>query len=690
MYQASATNFIGRDPMVWWIGQVTDPEKGEWGDSLHKKQAEDGKDVYSHRCRVRIVGYHGSDADLPDKDLPLAHILLPPNTATTGGCGDTVQYQGGEVVVGFFFDGDDGQQPVIFGTLFKQSFIKDEIKSSEFGSFKQTEFKPYTPPKVRQYTGKDKVFEESPWGGGFRKFAVLAGAKVITSSVIAQKQSNEDTDIKIENATACEDNELSKIQNTTKDFIKKMNAVEDIGDVTVDPVFGGIVDKTEEIKLASMKIQNSMSRLMRRGRSWMIQDTLDKLSLNLKDKTPITLQAPVGQAAKGLTDIMFCNIEAINEQLSDYLNQSLSNMLGSILDLPICAVESFMGDMFGQINNILDTTLGGLFDQLNNISGGGIGAPSKTFSKGMSFANILTNALECDAQNCPPNTSFSGKGGVSLEPDDAFSTIFEIAGVNSLINKAEGLSSMLDGLIPDVSVPSIPKVDCKTNVLKCGPPRVDFIGGGFDSLATGSPVVNLLGQIIGVAISNGGSGYKEPPTLTFVDGCNNGFGAGGYAIVKDGVVVKVVMTNGGQQYIPNTTETDMDGNVKELIPDPNANYDGKTSYVTRLSDVIVENAGFGYEESDTLTVVGGVGQAEVELNVQGGRIVGTNVVNSGFGFTQIPELLINSDTGAIAKLSPVLDFVKVDDATQLADTDVPFDRNLPQEAVVTIISCIEK
>ena len=42
MYQASATNFIGRDPMVWWIGQVTDPDKGEWGDSLHKKQAEDG------------------------------------------------------------------------------------------------------------------------------------------------------------------------------------------------------------------------------------------------------------------------------------------------------------------------------------------------------------------------------------------------------------------------------------------------------------------------------------------------------------------------------------------------------------------------------------------------------------------------------------------------------------------------
>ena len=52
-----------------------------------------------------------------------------------------------------------------------------------------------------------------------------------------------------------------------------------------------------------------------------------------------------------------------------------------------------MGDMFGQINNILDTTMGDLFQQLNNIQGGGIGGPSKAFQKGINFANILTNAL---------------------------------------------------------------------------------------------------------------------------------------------------------------------------------------------------------------------------------------------------------------------------------------------------------
>ena len=61
--------------MQWWIGQVTDPDKGEWGDTLEKRQAEDSEDINAFRCRVRIVGYHGNDTDLPDKDLPLACLL---------------------------------------------------------------------------------------------------------------------------------------------------------------------------------------------------------------------------------------------------------------------------------------------------------------------------------------------------------------------------------------------------------------------------------------------------------------------------------------------------------------------------------------------------------------------------------------------------------------------------------------
>ena len=680
MYHPSATNFIGRDPMQWWIGQVTDPEKGEGGDALEKKRAgdKDEKDIYSHRCRVRIIGYHGCEDDLPDKDLPLAHVLLPPNTTTTGACGETMEYQGGEVVVGFFFDGADAQQPVIFGTLFRQHFIEDQIKQADYNAKKQTCFKPWTPPEVTSNLNKNQVAL-----GSVKKNFVTNNAE----KNVAHNQKEEATNGKFDNATACQDNEVSKISNTIKEFTQKAQKLQKLSGANeyVNTTYGGITDIQSELKLTSNKLHNSMTKLVRRGRSWVIQDTLEKLNTTLKDKVAKPLQAPTAEATNSLVNTMFCNFEKIQDGLLDYLFDSLENMLGQVLDVPICGIENFLSDMFGQINNILDTSLGDMFGQLNSISPG-IGLPSKTFSKAIKFANIITSALDCDAQNCPPNTTFSAKSGTSLSGDDDFSNITSKMGISSLVDP---FLETLDNAIP--AVPSAP--DCSTNVLKCGPPRVDFIGGGGEG-ATGSAIVNVLGQVIGVSILGKGSGYSEPPLLSFFDSCENGYGAGGYVRLNDdGTVKDVVMISGGQEYLPNTTETDFDGNVKEIIPDPNANYDGAVSYVTTLSDVVVQNTGFGYSDGDTITVSGGsatsttgdgdgVGQAEVELNIQDGLIVGANIVNGGFGFTSIPNLTINSDTGALAKLKPVLQFTKVDDASQLAQ--------ISQDAVVTVISCIEK
>ena len=709
MYQPS-TNFWGKDPMNWWIGQVTDPEKGKWKDSLECTQADNGEDIYGFRCRVRIVGYHDCADDLPDEDLPLAHILLPPNTATTGGCGETVQYQGGEVVVGFFMDGEDAQQPVIFGTLFKQPFLNDSLTTSQFKAKKQTCFQPYTPPKVVQTSGKQQQYQESRWRRGFTPGELAKS--------IAAKQKEDATNITIDAFSPCEDNEISKISNAIKNFTRKAQALQELNEAAtyIDPIYGGIVDIESEIQLAANKIHDSMTKLVRRGRSWLIQDTLDKLDKRMEDSVDKFNQVVLGQATNALTSVIFCNIEKIQDELADYLSKSLENMVGQVLDVPICGVENFMGDMFGQINNLIDSSLGDMFDQLNNVQGGGIALPSETFSKAIKFANILTNVLDCDKANCPPKpTSYSSKGGVSESIEDNFENIIDKVGLN------QKLTPLLDK-IDDAIEASPSRPDCSTNVLKCGPPRVDFVGGGGQG-ASGSAIVNALGQIIGVAINGPGFGFEEPPLLSFFDSCDKGYGAGGYPVMgevtnpngdKSLGVVDVVITDSGQEYLPNTTETTLnpDGTLteKEVFPDPNENYDGKQSYVTSLGRVVVDNVGFEYSDGDTATVSGGSvdsagdtlpgdatsdiiqkpGQAEVELNIQNGFIVGATVVNGGSGFTSLPDITINSDTGAGAKLKPVLKFTKVEDATSSADTDVPFDRNLPQTTVITVIDCIEK
>ncbi len=1025
--------------MVWWIGQVTDPDKGEWGNSLEKKRSEDGEDIYTFRCRVRIVGYHACEEDLPDKDLPLAHVLLPSNTTTSGGCGQTMQYQGGEVVVGFFFDGEDAQQPVIFGTLFKQSFVGDQLSNKDFDGKKHTCFVPYTPPKVVQRSGKTRYNPNwKPQSPPPRTFT--DGESVKTP---AQEQKEAATNIVIDQFTPCEDNEISKISNAIKDFTRKMEQLQSIGGGSaVDPIYGGVVDIQEELKLTSARIHNSTTKLVRRARSWLIQDTLDKLNLSLKDKTPKTLQAPVGQATKSLTDVIFCNLEKIQEGLADYLSKSLENMIGQVLDVPICGVENFLSDMFGQINGIIDNELGGMFDQLNNIQGGDIGLPSDTFSKAIKYANIITNVLDCDRLNCPEPSSFSSKNGVGLNGPDDFGGILDKIGFKKL---EANLLDTLDGAI--AAEPSAP--DCSTNVLKCGPPRVDFIGSSGQG-ASGSAIVNAVGNIIGVSINGPGFGFKEPPLLSFFDSCDKGFGAGGYPVMgpvskisedstvaagavgglpvtsnglpvvaggvggtpvtspngqsvvtedgdtdlnnlpvsvgalggvpvvgggtggvpltvegepivingeggdglvaggfpvtiggpdttppvggigggtgagagdintslttsspdisppsedgtptgaitsigpytatefiiiqselEDGTfgdkkdfsqgpyceykiigavassdgkgslfdiftgnsgliegiiinsggggyqkgetitipgnalcgstpeddvtfevtgissptqvvpslpplpppipagtggvnagaaggipsigglggaggidanvpafnglsitvggepntdglyvsdpngtelgVVNVVITDPGQEYLSNTIETtleimtDEDGNemvdengnpistrtTKEVIPDPNATYDGEQTFVTSLGDVVVTNTGFGYEDGDTVTVDGGgtgdgtgtggtgdgtgTGGAEVELEIQDGRIIGAKVTNGGFGFTNLPDLTINSETGVGGRLLPVLNFTKVQDASKLVES--------ARQSAVTVISCITK
>ena len=642
--------------MVWWIGKVTDPKDGKWEDTLEKKHMENGQEIYSHRCRVRILGYHATD-DLKDDELPLAHILLPSNTTTVGGRSQTVQYQGGEIVIGFFFDGEEAQQPAIFATLHRQDFQEVEKKYVPNGKFNNS-----LNSSIKAGVGKNNYNN--------KKKNIT---HTYTGETAANIQVNNNTTNEFDDEVFCETNEIAKMTTELKKFTQKLQVLQQLNESStyLDPVYGGFVDMQKEIKFTASKIHNSMTGLVRRGRTWLIQESVGKFSEELSKKVDRHTKLKVTNATSRLNKLIYCNIEKVTDGLLDYIEGSLENMVGSIIDVPICAIENFLGDMFGQVLNVLDNDLGGLFGQLNNLHGGGIALPSEVFSKGIQIANLITNVLECDGVTCPVEpTSFSNKYGVQKKIEDKMGGIVEKASLNKLINP---LLDKIDNAID--AVPSKP--DCNTNVLRCGPPKVDFIGGGGRGV-TGSAIVNAIGRVIGVSLGGVGSGYTSPPLLTFVDSCGNGSAAGGYPRIKDGKIVDVVITEPGSGFLPNTIETNIDGTIKEIIPDPNGNYDGEISYVTQLDDVVVQNAGVGYNDNDTVTVDG----AEVELVIQNGHVIDANVVNGGFGFTDLPNLQINTNNGVGARLLPVLKFTKVDDAKS--------DVEITQDAVVTVISCIQK
>lgn len=92
----SAYDFAGRANFIWWIGVV-----------------EDRNDPLKlGRCRVRCVGWHSANKmQLPTNMLPWAVPVIPVNSSTV------YAPKEGDMIFGFFVDGENAQEPVMIGGL---------------------------------------------------------------------------------------------------------------------------------------------------------------------------------------------------------------------------------------------------------------------------------------------------------------------------------------------------------------------------------------------------------------------------------------------------------------------------------------------------------------------------------------------------------------------------------------------
>ena len=110
--------FLGGS-FLWWVGQIAD-------DSTWRKNKVPGKFIttkdipgWGERYKVRIIGLHDQgESVIPSEELPWAQIMYP---VTAGGgqarSSQTSNLRQGNMVFGFFMDGQDQQIPVIMGVL---------------------------------------------------------------------------------------------------------------------------------------------------------------------------------------------------------------------------------------------------------------------------------------------------------------------------------------------------------------------------------------------------------------------------------------------------------------------------------------------------------------------------------------------------------------------------------------------
>lgn len=639
-------NFIGRDSFRWFVGIVT-----------KYKNTENG-----YRAKVRIVGHHPDESSIvKDEDLPWAHVLVPLSMGSgEGGSGVSFNPRGSEAVIGFFMDGDDGQQPVIIGALFSGASI-EHLNGFDLGT---NGFKPFKPGTQIVNPSNIPTDGTKPKDSGI---PLPTGQTPDKKESQKQAASKEGTTPIVTTVSTCKTGTdiISKIAQALRTLIKALNTIQNVIDTYINPVLNSIQNIPNLIQEVATAIADGLSDFVKIIRDFIIEKIYKGLRDIIESLLPKDLIIAKKLATDKIVDGIWCSFQSILKKITKFVFDFLGQMVGKVVAIPLCAVESFIGSMMQTISNEISNAIGPAIQELSSVLGQGIGQVAGIVSQAIGYARTVLSFFQCEDAKCKEefdyemNKGFIPKGNVNFQkiisysPAQGVRNLFSDGskefenwlGQNSGGDPSDDLLSSLGVTKEQFAAYS----SCDGTTLNCGLPKVTFFGGFGGSGGSGSVVVDVLGQVMGVNLTDFGSGYSTAPYVSFDDACNTGGGARGTVILNNGQIDSVYMSSNGMKYIGPTG----DPCTTNPIGDDGAEY---TAYI---SDVIIINTGVGYTEEDLIYNIYCDTGVEIYPTIDSsGRIIDVKIINGGIIKT-VPELAINTLDGSGAILVPILKFIKV-------------------------------
>jgi hypothetical protein len=482
----------------------------------------------------------------------------------------------------------------------------------------------------------------------------------------------------------CGKSTLSGINNALLNFFETLKTIKKYYNVYVKGAVNRIQNITNLVARTSQIIASILKLLVQRMRNYimnllrkLIEKTIDRILNKLSKALKNTF-------IKAIIDAIICKFNEIIKGLSNLVVDFLYAMIGNVINAPICAVEQFTNALINNLSAKIDEAIQPIVSAINDVLGGVAKIAGKVF-EAIDFI-LGFEAFLCAKPKCPQIKSWIPGTGVTPSAIEDFSNNFLPIPDAGQIEETilGGVDSAIGGLLPGVSifgderiegsdlvsgnVP--PGVQCFPGAFRCGPPKVEFFGGNGVG-AVGNAVINSVGEVVGVDLSYGGRGYTAPPFVTFKDTCSDnspsgsgGYGASGYTVINnDGEVVQVIMVNGGTRYL-NTPSgfTEFGQPTEQLLPNEEV---VTREYVTCLDEIQILDTGIGYSLTDSVSITPDVAGLQVKVQItEIGQIVAMEVLSSGCGFGEVPEITINSDTGAGLKVRPVMRFVNRDQYLQ--------------------------
>jgi len=606
------SNFIGKDGFIWWIGQVAPAET--WRTEKSRVDTEVGEG-WAYRCKVRIIGYHSfDDQKLPNEDLPWAHILTSADSGAPGqgSFGKTHGLVGGESVLGFFLDGEEGQQPVVVSCFYRTKAVQNLKQKSPFkpftgmeGTLSQTSTRKKRPsattkeiPTKTVETGPAFNFEggtaidlqgnvDSPFNVSLAfDSSKIGGASYLVADDLQDELFGENkADLGLNKAfydagpvtkpNGCLTDILAQIQAGLNSFLGFINGLEKTALGYIDPVRNLIVDVSSSVASVA-RLTMGLVRFVVNG----IRENIVKLVGCLFEVFAITIPLPqwlqISEAAKQILDLIFCLFEKLFGPMEEFLQGLINEMIGDSFNAAACAVEEFLAATIGKLEEMMQDVLGDIMSGLDWLAGG-IGEISGYIRQGVGMIQQLLSFLNCDGLLCNKPGTWDPFGKIEFPSTDdwaqSLANIDILGGYGSEINEVAGLLSLYGGDTPftDCRDKNInpknqgdaPRVPPGHKFYKCIPPEIIIYGEG--SGASAVPVIDPnTGKVLTVVVTSPGSGYTKKPKVKIVDNTNYGKGATAKARITNGTVSDIYVTNPGSGYCP----TDLSITLPQPPKDP--------------------------------------------------------------------------------------------------------------------------
>ena len=431
--------FLGGS-FLWWIGQIVDDST--WRDNINPGKYEDKTSIpgWGRRYKVRIIGLHDQgETTIPSDQLPWAQVMYP---VTAGGgqtaAMDSTKLRQGNMVFGFFLDGQERQVPVIMGVLGnnsqtvlaqKNSTVADTVTDTQPGLLAKSGYSEGTNPKsgtAREVPPDDDLSLEEPVEGTVSNESADGIQQTTAADSRRQAKCEEKIALMKPDPKEFISSSLKGIQTVIENLTNRIDTILQSLQSYADAITNNITDAQEAIQNIIQSASREISKFMKP-----IFDKIQEFALKILNQgfnmiiaaLPSSMRFQFKDMVQQLTELMLCMYNKMTGGLKDQIVGSLSDAINpqELLNdvqqavqngdpsvgaptnprVPMCAAEAIVAKVINlnkveidTSNNAIVNNLNAYLEDVNGTLSGITGFQSEITNQINDIVGSMTGALD--------------------------------------------------------------------------------------------------------------------------------------------------------------------------------------------------------------------------------------------------------------------------------------------------------